>query len=117
MLDESTTSGYSLTYGGMPKHQVANLWIGTVVTKLCKCGCGSPISRRKVFVDKVHQLQWMRHGGAKQLNALQPIDAKERGGHISGTRAAESGRLAEAAKLGGAKAREIALRIQSEDPA
>src|SRR5688500_9778504 len=74
----------------------------------CKCGCGARVSRRRAFVNKEHQLRWMREDGASALNALQPLEAKARGGHTTGTAAVASGRLLEAAKLGGAKAREIA---------
>jgi hypothetical protein len=37
----------------------------------------------------------MAEGGARELNALQPLEAKERGGATSGKKAAESGRLDE----------------------
>jgi hypothetical protein len=66
-----------------------------------------------VFVDKEHQLQWMLNGGASEMNTLQPIEAKQLGGHTAGTQAQESGRLAEASKKGGAKSREIADRIRA----
>jgi hypothetical protein len=62
----------------------------------------------KSFVDKEHQLAWMDRGGATAMNAMQPAESKVRGGSVSGTRAAESGRLAEAGLKGAARAREIA---------
>jgi hypothetical protein len=65
-----------------------------------------------VFVNKEHQLDWMHSGGAAEMNRLQPLEAKELGGHIAGTKAARSGRLAEAGRLGAEKSREIALSFQ-----
>jgi len=47
-------------------------------------------------------------GGASEMNKLQPIEAKQLGGRIIGKQAAESGRLAEAGKIGAARSREIA---------
>jgi hypothetical protein len=61
----------------------------------CRCGCGQPVGKRRRFVNKVHQLEWMASGGARELNALQPVEAKEKGGAVSGKKAAESGRLDE----------------------
>jgi hypothetical protein len=80
--------------------------------KLCKCGCGQPVKGSRVFVNKEHQLEWMLNGGASEMNALQPIGAKQMGGHTTGTQAVESGRLAEASKKGAAKSREIAERFR-----
>jgi hypothetical protein len=71
------------------------------------------VKGRRVFVNKEHQLQWMHDGGASELNALQPIEAKQQGGKTTGTQAALSGRLVEASKKGAAKAREIAERFRS----
>lgn len=68
----------------------------------CKCGCGQDVRRGRVFVDKEHQLTWMHAGGAREIAALQPIEDKQRGGRIAGERAAQSGRLADAAVKGGA---------------
>jgi general stress protein YciG len=76
----------------------------------CRCGCGQTVTGRRVFVDKEHQLDWMRAGGARELNALQPVEAKALGGSITGREAHRSGRLAEAAKKGGQRSREIAER-------
>ncbi len=74
----------------------------------CKCGCRQVVKGKRVFVNKEHHLQWMVSGGASQMNALQPNEAKERGGRIAGAKAHESGRLKEAAQKGGARSREIA---------
>jgi len=63
-----------------------------------------------VFVNKVHQLDWMAAGGARKLNALVPIEAKRRGGRIAGPIAFESGTLARAAEKGARRARQIAER-------
>jgi hypothetical protein len=76
----------------------------------CRCGCGEPVRGKRVFVDKVHQLNWMAAGGAREIGALQPLEAKKLGGQVAGRIAAESGRLPEAARKGGARAREIAAR-------
>lgn len=80
----------------------------------CKCGCDTPLKGRRVFVNKEHQLRWMLDGGAREMNALQPIEAKQLGGAIAGREAAESGRLAEAGEKGGARSREIAARFRSK---
>jgi hypothetical protein len=66
-----------------------------------------------VFVNKEHQIEWLLNGGAKELNALQPLEAKVKGGEIAGQQAADSGRLAEAAQKGGAKAHDIAVRYRA----
>ncbi len=29
---------------------------------LCRCGCGSPVTEGRVFVNKTHQLAWQRRG-------------------------------------------------------
>lgn len=79
----------------------------------CRCGCGQPVKGKRVFVNKEHHLQWMVAGGASQMNALQPLEAKQLGGHVAGTSAVENGRLAEAAKKGAARSREIAERFHN----
>jgi hypothetical protein len=78
----------------------------------CRCGCGAPIRGKRVFVDKAHQLAWMRAGGAGELNALLPQAVREAGGRTSGRLAAESGRLADASALGIARIREITAEVQ-----
>ena len=50
----------------------------------------------------------MIDGGAREMNALLPDDVRIRGGETSGKQARESGRLLEAAQLGGQRSREIA---------
>ena len=82
--------------------------------KLCKCGCGQEVRGKRVFVDKEHQLDWMLKGGASQLNALQPLEAKADGGRITGKQAAESGRLLEASQKGAVRAREIAEAFRQQ---
>jgi hypothetical protein len=77
---------------------------------LCRCGCEEPTKGRRVFIDKEHQLRWMRDGGARELNQLQPIEAKQAGGTVSGMLARDTGRLAKAAVEGGRVSREIAER-------
>jgi hypothetical protein len=77
-------------------------------SKTCKCGCGETVRGKRVFVNKEHQLAWMHAGGARELNAMMPDEARALGGQTAGKQAAESGRLQEAAKLGGQRAREIA---------
>lgn len=73
----------------------------------CKCGCGEAVKGRRVFVNKEHQLDWMLAGGAREIGALEPPEARVRGGQIAGRMTADSGKLAEAGKLGGQRAREI----------
>jgi hypothetical protein len=74
----------------------------------CKCGCGGAVGKRKVFVNKEHQLSWMANGGAREMNLLQSEEAKSKGGHAAGANAAASGRLRDAGLLGAARSREIA---------
>lgn len=78
----------------------------------CKCGCGAAVRGKRVFVDKEHQLRWMNAGGAREMNALLPDDARVLGGHVSGGKAAASGRLQAAADKGGARSREIAQALR-----
>lgn len=73
----------------------------------CQCGCGAPAKRGGKFVDKEHQLDWMRAGGARIIGALQPLEAKVRGGRIAGRAQADSGALAAAGLLGAERSREI----------
>ena len=68
----------------------------------------------RVFVNKEHQLDWMNKGGARELNALQPLEAKVKGGEIAGQHAASSGRLLDAAQKGGARSREIAETFRAK---
>jgi len=56
----------------------------------------------------------MHAGGAREIAALQPIEDKQRGGRIAGARAAQSGRLADAAAKGGARSREIAEELKAK---
>ena len=78
----------------------------------CRCGCGLPVKGRRVFVNKEHQLDWMVAGGARQMNELQPLEAKQLGGSVAGSEAAASGRLAEAGEKGAARSREIAAEFR-----
>lgn len=73
----------------------------------CLCGCGTLTRGRRVFVDKAHQLAWMRAGGARQIGALQPPEARQRGGQVGGQLAADSGRLVAASALGIARIRAV----------
>jgi hypothetical protein len=82
--------------------------------KRCLCGCGETIKSRRVFVDKEHQLAWMVAGGASQLNALQPLEAKSRGGHTTGSAAARSGRLLDASRKGAEKSKAIAQSFREK---
>jgi general stress protein YciG len=75
---------------------------------LCKCGCGLAVPRsNRAFVDKSHQLDWMAAGGAAEMNEMQPIEAKRLGGHVAGSEARDSGRLADAGLKGAERAAEI----------
>lgn len=75
---------------------------------LCKCGCGEHAPSGRVFINKEHQLDWMNAGGASELNALLPTEVRQAGGSTAGKLSHESGRLAQAAKKGGQRSREIA---------
>ena len=78
----------------------------------CGCGCGETVKRGRTFVNKEHQLQWMVAGGASEMNAIQPLEAKVKGGHTQGQRSYESGKLREAGEKGAAVSREIAERFR-----
>jgi hypothetical protein len=80
----------------------------------CTCGCGSAVKRGRAFVDKEHQLAWMNSGGAREMNALQPLEAKIKGGSVAGREASASGRLREASLQGAARSREIAERYRAQ---
>ncbi len=64
-------------------------------------------------MNREHQLDWMFAGGASQMNAMQPIAAKIKGGATSGQQAAESGRLTEAAQRAGEQARKFAAEYRT----
>lgn len=75
----------------------------------CRCGCGLPTpNEKRRFVNKEHQLEWMAAGGARELNALLPLEARQRGGSTAGRAVADSGQLAEAGRKGATRAAEIA---------
>ena len=80
----------------------------------CKCGCGESIRKGRVFVNKEHQLAWMMNGGAKELYALMPDEARVRGRKAAGTLAVESGWLREAGLKGANRSREIAEQFRSQ---
>ncbi len=79
-------------------------------TTACRCGCGESVSGKRVFVNKEHQLTWMAAGGAREIGALEPPEARARGGHVAGTILRDTGQLADAGRKGGQKAKEIAER-------
>lgn len=75
----------------------------------CRCGCGQAVPKgKRAFVSKEHQLDWMAAGGARELNAQLPDEARRRGGAAAGQIVRESGKLAEAGRKGAARAAEIA---------
>ena len=80
----------------------------------CKCGCGAAVGKRRVFLNKEHQLAWMHAGGAREMNSLLPDEVRQRGGHTAGSRLASSGRLLEFSKKGGARSREIADIVRAQ---
>jgi len=59
-------------------------------------------------VDKEHQLDWMLAGGARDIGAMQPPDARAEGGRTAGRQRAMSGDLLEAGRKGAERARAIA---------
>jgi len=81
---------------------------------VCKCGCGETVKRGRTFINKKHQLEWMSKGGARELNALQPIEAKSRGGVTAGQEAFTTGRLQDASVKGGARSHEIAEAFRTK---
>ena len=75
----------------------------------CKCGCGETVPRaNKAYVNKEHQLTDMYAGRARELQAMLPVEVKQRSGRAAGRKAVESGRLREAGLKGAARAKEIA---------
>lgn len=78
----------------------------------CRCGCGQMVKGKRVFVNKEHQLLWMNSGGAREIGALQPIEAKRLGGHVAGRIGAESGALARAGLIGAQRAHDIAVEFR-----
>jgi hypothetical protein len=54
----------------------------------------------------------MNAGGAKEIGALQPIEAKQLGGHVAGTMGVKTGNQAKAARRGGERSREIAAEYR-----
>lgn len=83
----------------------------------CKCGCGQLVKGRRVFVNKEHQLEWMAAGGARELNALQPIDAKVQGGQTAGNLLANSGHLDEIRPKALEKVKQITERFRAKHQA
>src|SRR5438445_2869374 len=79
----------------------------------CKCGCGSPVKGRRVFVNKEHQLTWMYAGGAREMNALLPESVRQRGGHTTGVRHRDSGLLRKAGLKGARSSRRIAAKLRA----
>lgn len=79
----------------------------------CKCGCGLSVRGKRVFVNKEHQLEWMLNGGARELNALMPDEARALGGYVSGRMAVASGRQREMAASGGKRSREMAQALRA----
>lgn len=68
------------------------------------------VASGRKFVNKEHQLDWMAAGGARELNALMPAEARQAGGRTAGSAQAASGALAEAGLKGAERAREIAAQ-------
>ena len=80
----------------------------------CKCECGGLARPGRKYVDKEHQIAHLRAGEARRLNERQSVEDKRAGGRSAGAKAAASGRLAEAAKKGGARSHEIAVRMRTD---
>jgi hypothetical protein len=77
----------------------------------CRCGCGQQVPKgNKAFVDRMHQYDWLAAGGAAEIGALEPLEARQEGGRIAGKIAKTSGRLAEMTD----KAREQTARDYEE---
>lgn len=58
----------------------------------CKCGCGEMVWSPRVYANREHQLEHMLNGAAREMNALQPHEAKVRGGKTAGDITAEQTR-------------------------
>lgn len=80
---------------------------------VCRCGCGEAVKDKCVFVDKEHQMRWLHAGGAREIGALQPREARVKGGTVAGQEAAASGRLRDASTKGVARTSEIATQFRA----
>lgn len=80
----------------------------------CKCECGELARAGRKYVNKEHQIAHLRAGEARRLNEQQPVEYKQAGGRTAGQLAVASGRLAEAAKKGGARSHEIAVSLRTD---
>jgi hypothetical protein len=56
----------------------------------------------------------MSSGGAAELNAMQPLEAKVRGGATAGKLSFANGHLVEASKKGADRARQIAKQFREK---
>jgi hypothetical protein len=65
-----------------------------------------------VFVNKEYQLDWMVAVGARERGALEPAEARSRGGARSGAQVRDSGMLLQVSAKGGLRSREIARRMR-----
>lgn len=81
----------------------------------CKCGCGEPVKGSRKFVNKIHQLNWMNNGCAREMNSLLPNEVRVRGGITAGRQAAESGRLRAAGLIGGERSRQMAEQWRADN--
>lgn len=50
----------------------------------CGCGCEQSVMADRKFVNREHYRAWLVAGGAREIGALQPSEAKRRGGGIAG---------------------------------
>jgi hypothetical protein len=78
----------------------------------CNCGCGDNIPSSKRYKDKEHQLRHLRSGEAARMNAMQPPEAKRRGGRAAGRAAVASGQLALAGRKGADRIAQIARLLR-----
>lgn len=76
----------------------------------CRCGrcdCGAVVKSKRVFVNKEHRLAWMVTGGAREIDAFQPVGSKRVDSQIAGRAGVESDPLTRAGLKGAQRSREI----------
>jgi hypothetical protein len=63
-----------MTSGTMTRTDEPVQSLGVHVT--CRCGCGSPIAHTRTFLNKDHQVAWLRAEAARRRSARPPADTE-----------------------------------------
>lgn len=64
-------------------------------------------------MNKEHQITWMLAGGGREMNALLPVEVRQRAGHRIGLLMHQSGQLREAGAKGAVRSKEIAAEVRA----